>query len=393
MELLKQKIESIMNDNGMQKDIPLERFLMGLSRCYGSVMKIRDRFFRKHPERSKRLPCLVISVGNITVGGTGKTPMTIYLAKMLTDSGYRVVIVSRGYGGKASKTGGIVCDGKKILLPAHMAGDEPYMMARQLHNVPIIIWSNRYQAGMLAIEKFSPHILLLDDGFQHRKLKRDLDILLLDAKHPFGNGHLLPRGTLREPIEMTQRADIMILTRSSSSAPEKLLLEQLSNHGLEVFASQTPLFFSSHRPYLHSIILPDDDKAGRFTAPSPEDPSVLNGKPVFAFSGIAKNYDFHESAATLGGRIAGYLEFSDHHEYNETDFSRISQSAKISNAEIIITTEKDYAKIAGCFKWPLPLLVIGVSISIHEDKKFQELICKKIQNCNRLQKHIEKPLN
>lgn len=369
-----------MNDNGMQKGIPTERFLMGLSRCYGSVMKIRDRFFRNHPERSKSLPCMVISVGNITVGGTGKTPMTIYLATMLKNAGYRVAIVSRGYGGKASGTGGIVSDGEKVLLDADMAGDEPYMMARQLHDVPVVVWSNRYQAGLLAIKKFSPHILLLDDGFQHRKLKRDLDILLLDSNRPFGNGHLLPRGTLREPVAMIQRADILILTRAGSSNPENFLLEQLSSNGLEAVAAHTPLFLSSHKPYLHSIILPDDDKTGRYTTSYQEDPSLLNGKTVFAFSGIAKNSDFRESAATLGCRIAGYLAFSDHHPYNPSDFSRIVEAARKNNAEMIITTEKDLSRINGRFNWPLPLSVIGVSVSIHEEKKFQELILKKIEN-------------
>ncbi|MBA4368208.1 MAG: tetraacyldisaccharide 4'-kinase [Desulfobacterium sp.] len=380
MELLKKKIESIMNDNGMQKGIPTERFLMGLSHCYGSMMKIRDRFFQKHPERSRRLPCMVISVGNITVGGTGKTPMTVYLAKMLMDAGYRIAIVSRGYGGKASKTGGIVCDGKKILLPTHMAGDEPYMMAKQLHDVPIVVWSNRYQAGILAIEKFSPDILLLDDGFQHRKLKRDLDILLLDANHPFGNGHLLPRGTLREPVAMIQRADIMILTRAGSSAPEKPLLKQLSKNGLESFAEHTPLFLSSHKPYLHSIIPCGDREIGRYTISSQNDPPSLAEKSVFAFSGIARNYDFRESAVSLGCRISGYLEFPDHHEYSDSDFSGIVQAARENNAEMIITTEKDYSRIAGFIQWPLPLAVIGVSILIQEDGAFQNLILKKIQH-------------
>ncbi len=383
MGLLKKKIESIMNDDGKPKAIPLERLLTGLSHCYGGVLKIRDRSFQNHPERSGSLPCMVISIGNITVGGTGKTPMTVYLATMLKNSGFRVAIVSRGYGGKSSKTGGIVCDGKKILLPSHMAGDEPHMMAKQLQDVPVVVWSNRYQAGLLAIEKFSPDILLLDDGFQHRKLKRDLNILLLDANHPFGNGHLLPRGTLREPVAMIQRADIMILTRAGNSPePGKSLLEQLSKNGLEAFASHTPLFLSSHRPYIHSIILSGDDKSGGNPAPSPQDPSILKGKSVFAFSGIAKNIDFRKSAATLGCRIAGYLEFSDHHEYNETDFSGIMQAARKNNAEMVITTEKDFSRIAGRFQWPLPLGVIGVSISIHEEKKFQELILTKIENYN-----------
>jgi tetraacyldisaccharide 4'-kinase len=284
---------------------------------------------------------MVISIGNITVGGTGKTPMTVYLATMLKHAGYRVAIVSRGYGGKASRTGGIVCDGENILLDARMAGDEPHMMAKQLQDVPIVVGSRRYEAGMLAVNRFSPDIILLDDGFQHRKVKRDLDILLLDASLPFGNGHLLPRGTLREPVEMIRRADIMVLTRTgNASDPKKPFQDLLVKNGIAEVAACIPLFVSSHKPYLHGLFLPDDQEIFGCTAPSQTDPSVLYNKSVLAFSGIAKNQDFQASVMNLGCRIVGKLEFPDHHDYRDHDVSAIILAAKKSHAEMLVTTEK-----------------------------------------------------
>jgi len=380
MAMLQKKIESIMNDNGRQSSHPMEWLLFGLSRCYHSIMKLRGNYFRQNPKQSKRLPCMVISIGNITVGGTGKTPMTIYLANLIKDSGYKIAIVSRGYGGKASKRGGIVCDGEKILLGPELAGDEPYMMAKHLQDVPIVVGSNRFQAGMAAITAFSPDIILLDDGFQHQKLKRDLDILLLDATLPFGNGHLLPRGTLREPIEMIQRATVFILTRAGNSLdPETSFRKQLSTNGLEEFFIHTPLFLCSHKSYLHSIIEPGADETTGISASFQKDRTSLAGLPVFAFSGIAKNQDFRASVENLGCKITDHLEFSDHYEYKNSDFITISQAAKRKNARWIITTEKDYVKVAEKFQWPLPLAVLGVAISFSEEQTFQKLIFKKIQ--------------
>ncbi|RJP82448.1 MAG: tetraacyldisaccharide 4'-kinase [Desulfobacteraceae bacterium] len=378
MNTLKRKMESIMNDNGLPKGIP-DRFLWGISRCYGHVMKLRDRYYRQSPERSGKLPCMVISIGNITVGGTGKTPMTVYLATMLQRSGYRVAIVSRGYGGKASRTGGVVCDGKNILMDARMAGDEPYMMAGRLQDVPIVVGSRRYEAGMLAMERFSPDIILLDDGFQHRKVKRDLDILLLDAARPFGNGHLLPRGTLREPVEMIRRADIMVLTRAGNLAePETPFRKQLSQNHLEEVAANTPLFISSHEPYLYSIHAADGQEDAGDKPSSLPNPSLLKGKSVFTFSGIAKNQDFQTSVTNLGCRIVGTLAFPDHHDYHDHDFSAIIQAARKSNAEMLVTTEKDDSRMAGRFPFPLPLAVIGVTMTIREEKAFQNLIISRL---------------
>ena len=379
MKPLKQKIEAIIQGHGHPTGDPLERLLAGASRLYGRAMQVRNRWYEKDAGRVKALPCMVISVGNITVGGTGKTPMTLYLAKMLKGAGYRIAIVSRGYGGKASKAGGIVCDGKQMLLDADMAGDEPYMMAKQLGNVPVVIGSNRYEAGMTAVAQFSPDIILLDDGFQHRRLKRDLDILLLDADRPFGNGHLLPRGTLREPPAAICRAGMIVLTRAEEPDASRMAFQKrLQEYHLNAAMERIPLFTASHEPYLNDMVLPENpSEVARAHARS-----GLDGKSVFAFSGIAKNHDFRESAARLGCRIAGFREFSDHHDYLPSDFTDIVQGAEEGRADMLITTEKDYARIKGRFSFRLPLAVLGVSIAIREEETFQHLLRSALGEAN-----------
>ncbi|MGA8180790.1 MAG: tetraacyldisaccharide 4'-kinase, partial [Desulfobacterales bacterium] len=186
------------------------------SKVYGGAAKLKRIFYEKSILKSKKLSCPVVSIGNITAGGTGKTPMAIYVANIARDLGYKVAIISRGYKGKAEKNGGIVSDGKALLMTAEIAGDEPYMMAARLRDVPIIVGKNRFKAGRLAIRKFEPDILVLDDGFQHLKLQRDLDLVLLDYRKPFGNGHLLPRGVMREPASALSCAAAIILTRSDT---------------------------------------------------------------------------------------------------------------------------------------------------------------------------------
>ncbi|MDQ1330137.1 MAG: tetraacyldisaccharide 4-kinase, partial [Thermodesulfobacteriota bacterium] len=216
MNIVRKRIEKIMYSEG--ESIPfLQGFLLlVLSFLYGIPVKAREVLYRKKIFKQKRLPCKVISIGNITVGGTGKTPMTVYLAEMLAGLGRKIVVISRGYRGRAEKNGGVVSNGREILMGPDESGDEPFMMAAMLNNIPVRVGQNRYNAGLLAIRNFNPDIILLDDGFQHRKLFRDIDLLLLDSRRPFGNSRLLPRVVLREPAVSIKRSDAFILTRTSS---------------------------------------------------------------------------------------------------------------------------------------------------------------------------------
>ena len=184
---------------------------------------------------SHQLPCKVICIGNLTVGGTGKTPMTMHVAQELKRLGYNTAIVSRGYRGGAEGRGGIVSDGQSIQMGPEQAGDEPFMMARSLSGIPVIVGKNRYAAGMLAVSEFQSDVIVLDDGFQHLRLKRDIDLVLLDRLHPFGNSYLLPRGTLREPISSLERGSACILTRcrtnrNDSATPLIELLKKFLPH-------------------------------------------------------------------------------------------------------------------------------------------------------------------
>ena len=208
-------MQAIMINTGKDGFTPsLEGCLYLFSRLYGAGVSLRHRLYGAGFLKAGSLPCRVISVGNLAVGGTGKTPMTIYVAGLLKGLGYRVVVISRGYQGRKEKSGGIVSDGQTIQMGPQDAGDEPYLMALKLEGVPVLVGKDRFRIGMMAVREFVPDVLVLDDGFQHLKVHRDLDLLLLDASRPFGNGHLLPRGVLREPIDRLNRGDAIVLTRS-----------------------------------------------------------------------------------------------------------------------------------------------------------------------------------
>ena len=238
-----------MTAEGKAPFISLASALYPISLAYGAGQNLRAFAYRHRVMPSHQLPCKVICVGNITVGGTGKTPMTMYVAQKVKQLGYRVAIVSRGYRGSAESRGGIVSDGKSIGMGPERAGDEPYLIARSLRDIPVIIGKNRYASGMLALKQFQPDVIVLDDGFQHLRLQRDIDLVLLDHALPFGNGHLLPRGILREPISALARSTACILTRYQAGKDEP----GTSRVGLiEQYTPQSPVFTASHEPYFYS---------------------------------------------------------------------------------------------------------------------------------------------
>jgi tetraacyldisaccharide 4'-kinase len=315
----------------------------------------------------------VISVGNITAGGTGKTPMTIYLARRIHQMGYRAAVISRGYRGRAEKSGGIVSDGRKIFMGPELSGDEPFMMATRLQivEVPVLVGQNRYRIGLVAIDKFNPDVIVLDDGFQHIRLARDVDLLLLDSRRPFGNGCLLPRGPLREPISSLQRADFFILTRFDLM-PGVTESEDLTV--LTGYLNGRRLYKTTHEPVLYSWL-----KSGADSIPANSKDtynlSVLKDRKVMAFSGIANNANFKLTLAELGYDLAGFMDFPDHHFYSDSDIVEIIKSARDAGADCLCTTDKDYARMANRPAWPMDLAVIGVEISFgDEDKDFITLL-------------------
>jgi tetraacyldisaccharide 4'-kinase len=373
MNLIKTKIESTMKGGAKSPIISLASILYMISLGYGGIQKLRGMLYGKNILDSRRLPCKVVSIGNIVVGGTGKTPMTIYVANRIKALGYTVVVISRGYKGEAEKKEALVSDGKTIFLGAEIAGDEPFMLACRLQGIPVVVGRDRFAAGMLAVQHFHPQVVVLDDGFQHLRLARDVDFVLLDYIRPFGNSHLLPRGILREPTASLYRSDACILTRTkmdSSSAPGSTV------DRLRAIVPQCPVFLSFHTPYYYTIPAATKAPFDQLSKqPYADDLNFLTGRTVMAFSGIARNDDFRQTVEALNCKATGFMEFPDHHRYSEKDISTITQTAKKTAAEILLTTEKDYARIAAETVWPLDLVVIGVEISFGEDeRRFDEFL-------------------
>jgi tetraacyldisaccharide 4'-kinase len=370
MNLVRQ-IETIMKSDGKDSPAWLRKGLSAISFLYGRAVQLRTAAYNNKTLKTKHLPCVVISIGNITVGGTGKTPLTIYMAEFIERMGYRVVILSRGYGGSAEGAGGIVSDGQRVQMCADECGDEPYMMAQRLKTTPVLVGKNRWQSGMLAVKTFQPDVILLDDAFQHRGLARDLDLVLLDAEKPFGNGFIFPRGVLREPAASLKRGHALILTRVDKTdlVPEKTL---------QPFLQSRPVFYSHHKPNLVKII-PGKPRSEKDTGGRAMDKHIdsLKGKQVLAFAGIARNEDFFNMIPNFGCKLSGELSFTDHHQYTRSDIQNIKQSAADRHVDCLMTTEKDYYRMSFVVDWSLDLVVMGVGLSF-KDSGFDEFISERV---------------
>jgi len=360
---IRAKIKTIMTGSGKDRLFSFGSFLFMVSLVYGGAVKLREALYKNSVLGSKKLPCFVISIGNITVGGTGKTPMTIKVAQIIRRLGYKVAIISRGYKGGAEKTGGIVSNGHTIFMEPEKAGDEPFMMAAKLKNIPVVVGQNRCKAGRLAIQEFGPDVIVLDDAFQHLNLKRDIDIVLLDCRRPFGNAHLLPRGILREPISALKRSDAFVLTRFDSASD---YIRQAAMDKIESLAPGKPVFRSFHVPNLYKPA--NDKKSMPCIKLQNFAPGLLYGRRVVAFSGLAGNSDFRRTVESLKCDLIDFFEFPDHHKYTEMDLQRIIQSSINAQAEFILTTEKDYVRISGETLWPVEIVVVGIELSLGDDE-------------------------
>ncbi|MBS0014384.1 MAG: tetraacyldisaccharide 4'-kinase [Desulfobacterales bacterium] len=351
----------------------LSRLLYAASRIYGGAVSLRNSGFDKGLLSVRRLPCPVISIGNITAGGTGKTPMALYMARLMRQMGYRPAVISRGYRGKAEKAGAVVTDGHHLFADCATAGDEPFMMASVLKGVPVLVGRNRFQSGMRAVAAFDSDVIVLDDAFQHRRLHRDLDLVLLDAAHPLGNRHVLPRGSLREPVSGLKRADAVILTRSPSREAGESLPREISGH--------VPVFCADHVPFLSGIYGQSDCLGKEFSGrEGSEQLSFLGAARVFAFSGIARNQEFLNTLSGYVGSLAGFSPYPDHYCYSTRDLEQIEQKAISASADCLITTEKDYVRIAGRLPAGLPLVVMGVEMRFlnNDESGFVALLRRKL---------------
>ncbi len=340
-----------------------------LSLLFLSVVKIRYLFYFLKIRKPKKAKAFVISVGNIVLGGTGKTPFVIYLADKLKEYNKNIVIISRGYKGKKEREGGIVGDGTTIFMTPKDSGDEPYLIAKKTL-LPVYVGKNRIKSIDLAEKKFSPDIIILDDAFQNFKIVKDLEIVLLDYSNPFGGGYLFPKGFLREPLNALKRGDIFVFTRCND-----LLNENSKNYEiLSKYTKKERVFKTIHKPFFCSYLKNCD---GEFKESS-MDLAELKDKKAFAFSGISNNESFKKTAIKLGLKLLGHICFSDHHNYTKKDFIKINKKAKELRADFLVTSEKDIVKIDSYSCFDIDILIVGVKISfIENDNNFIEYILNK----------------
>lgn len=343
-------------------------FLQVLSWLFNGIAQLRLWLYRHRILHDQPLGCLVVVVGNLTVGGTGKTPVVEKFARALRDRGRKVAILSRGYKSKAppfwkkwwyalthteEPPPRIVSDGQRVLLDSEEAGDEPFMLARNLPGVIVLVDKNRVKAGAFAIKKFGCDTLVLDDGFQYLPLKGRLNLLLVDKTNPFGNGHLLPRGILREPIKHLRRASYVFLTKSNGLRdPELEATIKAHNPDVDIIEC-------AHRPqYLQRFGCPADAEGAR------EPLTFLKGRRVLAFSGIATPESFEKFLRDLGALIVARERFLDHYRYVDEDFQALFAAARENKAECLVTTEKDAVRIPDGYVCPLPLYYLRLEIDI-----------------------------
>jgi len=316
-------------DRGLHSPEPV-LWRRSLARVYGAAVDFRLGLYNRGIIPSKSLPARVISVGNLTVGGTGKTPAAVFIARQLQARGRRVAVLSRGYRGRSRKPVNVVADGRDILLGPEQAGDEPYLMARALPGVPVLTGRDRWVMGQYALDCFQTEIFVLDDGFQHLKLVRDLNLLLLDAAQPWGNGRLVPAGPLRERRDQAARADAFVVTRVVDR-PAALLTE------LDRAFPGRPVFLARHNPVrVHRL---DDGQ--------PETLENLAGRRMLAFCGLARPESFLDTLTGLKIEVPLFMEWPDHYRPKNRDLRKIEKAAQIAEVGEAVTTAKDAVKLRG----------------------------------------------
>jgi len=314
---------------------------------YGRIMQIRSWLYEKHIFPSYALPVPVISVGNLTMGGTGKTPTVRMIAEFLIQSGQRPAVVSRGYGGAATKPVNVVSDGRQILLDAFKAGDEPFMLAASVSGLIVVTGRKRILPCRYACEELGCDVILLDDGFQHLAVQRDVDIVLFNATTLAGNDRIFPAGELREPFSALRRADLLLLTGVSPS----------NRHTALAFAERLRQSDACQAP----VFTAENHMLGIFDVSGKNIDHSCPHTHFYAFSGIAHPERFANSLSDFRLQITGYSQFSDHAEYNRTIFASLVEKAMKSGATALVTTQKDWGKVKD-FDENFPIFYLGFDI-------------------------------
>ncbi len=334
----------------------LRTVLAGLSSVYVAGLKLFLLPYALGIRKQTRLPCPVICVGNLTTGGTGKTPTTQTLCRLLTAQGKRVVILNRGYGGKNEYGCAIVSDGKTVLLNAEQAGDEAYLLADTLPDIPVVVGKDRRVTGKLAYETFQPDIIVLDDGMQFWQLHKDVLIVLLNAAEPFDNGYPFPRGLLREPPSHLRRAGIILLTGTVHTAPETVAQTRERARKL---ASNTPIYEGNLSP----VGLTDLRDKTQYKL------GWLEGRSVAALSAIGNPAGFTALLTELGAEVKAAYTFRDHQAVTAAEWETACKDAQGLGVSDIVTTEKDAVKFPGA-DCDLPIMALSVRMQIENEAEF-----------------------
>ncbi len=342
-----------------------------LGRLYGKIADIRNGLFDRGVFASHSLGARTISVGNITVGGTGKTPLVALVAEILTEHGQKVCVLTRGYGRKDPKKRVLVSDGKSVLADAATGGDEPVELAMKLLGKAVVVAdADRVAAAEWSKEEFGVTAFVLDDGFQHRRAKRDLDIVCIDATNPFGNGRMLPAGILREPLLSLKRADVIVVTRTdlAENVEETSAVIRTFNPECPLFIAESSIFDIVELRKFSTKMHPEESNWDR---------EEWAAKPVrgtvFAFCGLGNPDNFFERLRKEGFELAAQHGFADHHLYTQEEILGLERKANECAAKILLTTAKDAVKLNG-LKFELPCFVVEIKAVINDESAFRELL-------------------
>jgi tetraacyldisaccharide 4'-kinase len=351
-------IEEVMY--GRKQSVLISIPLRVLSLFYGFVVRVRLALYSLGALKRKQITQPVVSVGNLTLGGTGKTPTVMNIATVLKEGGKHPAVVSRGYGRRDESSCLVVSDGERVLVDSSAGGDEPVLIGSSIQGLPVLVCQDRFRAATLAYERFGSDVIILDDGFQHVRLHRDLDVVLIDAADPFGNGNLFPAGILREPVTGLKRAQAVLLTGTDRAVDLESLRTTIGREtGATVFTARLV------PKDLVDVMTGDVNQL-----------AALRDAAVLAFSGIARPSSFVALLLALGAAVKEEMIFPDHYEYTRPDLMNLYQRASDTGVGMIVTTEKDAARLRGLR--PEGIWALRVELSVVEKDEWKAFLLSRL---------------
>lgn len=326
----------------------LDPLLRVAARLYGVGASLHRAMYEKGFRARRELPCVVVSIGNLSVGGSAKTPLVVETASRLKAQGFRVAVASRGYGRRADRPVEVVSDGRHVRTDSHRAGDEPWFLAGRLPGIPVLVGRDRGTVGLRAVSLFGTELLILDDGFQHHRLSREIDLIAIDSSVGLGGGQLLPAGPLRESVSVLSAADAFVIVDGDLTAEDAKTLQRLAPGAPHFSAARSPrsLFRLGERADLPL--------------------SSLAGAEVGLLSGIARPAGFKSTVESLGANVVATRTFADHHRYTEKDVATLGREAPRW-----LTTEKDAMKLQPDWFGDVEVWVVGIDLRFADSDGFE----------------------